>query len=325
MPHARAGPSIREFLAYYFLVLLGERRRTTSQLVEEIEARSAENRSFRSTGALRVSRREAKGVIGRLAERGWVRPRPPDARWGITNAGRSARREMKQRVHGGSDSKGRAASKLIARLKDAPKGSNVLDVGTGEGFLAWRLARQGFRVLGIDSGAFDYSKDSIEKAQQSAGSDAGRLRFRKADVTRLSRPSGGFDFVVASQAVHCMKHQHKCLRAIHGLLKPGGRFLSLDFLVGLEGFLEHGFHCFLAISREEWAELLPSIGFDDLHMAKVKDYVIVDARKAHGCPGDSESLAGRRDSRRAEARSQIALSSSRRLRRAMQSTEETTR
>ncbi|MBE9566247.1 MAG: class I SAM-dependent methyltransferase, partial [Proteobacteria bacterium] len=112
---------------------------------------------------------------------------------------------MKQKFRGGSGSKQRAASKLIARLKEAPRGSKVLDVGTGEGFLARRLAKRGFRVLGIDSGAFEYSEDSIEKARQGVGSDNGRLEFRKAEVTRLRRPPGGYDFVVASQAVHCMK------------------------------------------------------------------------------------------------------------------------
>ena len=305
MSRARGGPTIREFLSYYVLVLLAAKKRTMRELVEEIEARSAENRFVRKDGALRVNSRDMEGTVYRLADRGWVRLRPPGANWGITSAGWRARREMKQTFRGGSDSRERAASKLIARLKHAPRSSNVLDVGTGEGFLARRLAKQGFRVLGIDSGAFDYSKDSIEKAQRSAGSDTGRLEFRKADVTRLRRPSGGFDFVVASQAVHCMKDQHKCLRAIHRLLKPGGRFLSLDFLVGMEGFLAHGFHCFLAASREEWEQILPTIGFDDIHTQKVRDYLIVDARKRHGHPGpshapakDAETAGGRKRGQR---------------------------
>ncbi|UCC69096.1 MAG: methyltransferase domain-containing protein [Armatimonadota bacterium] len=291
MAKARCGPSIREFLTYHVLMLLAAKRRTMLELVEEIEARSAENRSVRSNGALRVNSREMEGTVYSLADRGWVRLRPPGASWGITRAGRRARREMGRASRGTSDSKERAASKLLARLKEAPKGSYVLDVGTGEGFLARRLAKRGFRVLGIDSGAFDYSKHSIEKARRGVGSDNGRLEFRKADVTRLRRPPGGFDFVVASQAVHCMKNQRKCLRAIHRLLKPGGRFLCLDFLVGLEGFLAHGFHCFLAISREEWSQMLPAIGFDDIYTQKVRDYLIVDASKAHGHPEPSHAAA----------------------------------
>jgi ubiquinone/menaquinone biosynthesis C-methylase UbiE len=168
------------------------------------------------------------------------------------------------------------------------------------------LAKRAFHVLGIDSGAFDYSKDSIEKARENMGSEKGRLEFRTADVTELARPGRGFHYVVSSQAVHCMKNQRKCLGAIHRLLKPGARFLSLDFLVGMEGFLAHGFHCFLAVSREEWEQILPAIGFDDIETQKVRDYLIVDARKAHGHPEqsyapakDAETAGGRkRDQRR---------------------------
>ncbi len=279
MASARCGPSIREFLTYYVLVLLAAKRRTMPELVEEIDARSAENRAYRRNGALRVGTREMEGAIYSLADRGWVRLRPRGASWDITSAGRRARREIEQTFRGSSDSKQEAASKLIARLKEAPRGSYVLDVGTGEGFLARKLARRGFRVLGIDSGAFDYSKDSIERAREGMGSDNGRLELRRADVTELPCPHRGFDYIVSSQAVHCMKNQRKCLKAIHRLLKPGGRFLSLDFLVGLEGFLAHGFHCFLAMSREEWAQILPAIGFDDIHMYKVRNYLVVDARR----------------------------------------------
>jgi ubiquinone/menaquinone biosynthesis C-methylase UbiE len=279
MTRARPGPSIREFLEYYVLVLLGTKRRTMRELVEEIKARSAENRPIRSSGVLHLGIKQMESALYRLADQGWVRVRLPGGQWGITGAGRRARREMEQKSPDASDSKQAATWKLIARLEHVPRGSYVLDVGTGEGFLARKLARRGFRVLGIDSGAFDYSKDSIEKARRGVGSDNGRLEFRRADVTELPRPRRGFDYLVSSQAVHCMKDQPKCLEAIYHLLKPGGRFLALDFLVGREGFFAHGFHCFLAISREEWAELLPAIGFDDIHMYKVKNYLVVDARR----------------------------------------------
>jgi ubiquinone/menaquinone biosynthesis C-methylase UbiE len=290
MASVRCGPSIREFLEYYVLVLLDGKRRTTRELVGEIESRSAENRPYRSSGALHIGIRQMESVLYRLADQGWVRVRLPGGQWGITGAGRRARREIEQESPDASDSKQAATWKLIARLKHVPRRSYVLDVGTGEGFLARKLARRGFRVLGIDSGAFDYSKDSIEKARKGVGSDNGRLEFRRADVTELPRPRGGFDYVVSSQAVHCMEDQPKCLEAIYHLLKPGGRFLAVDFLVGREGFFAHGFHCFLAISREEWADLLPAVGFDDIRMHKVKNYLVVEARRPSSA-GDARATA----------------------------------
>ncbi|MCK4375234.1 MAG: hypothetical protein KAX19_07895, partial [Candidatus Brocadiae bacterium] len=71
----------------------------------------------------------------------------------------------------------------------------------------------------------------------------------------------------------------QCLEAIHRLLKPGGTFLCMDFLVGLEGFLHHGWHSILAISREEWRQLLPQCGFDEVSCRKAGDYLVVRARK----------------------------------------------
>jgi hypothetical protein len=53
----------------------------------------------------------------------------------------------------------------------------------------------------------------------------------------------------------------------------------MDFLVGLEGFLHHGWHSFLAISREQWHRLLPECGFTDVSCRKALDYLVVAARK----------------------------------------------
>ena len=159
------------------------------------------------------------------------------------------------------------------------RGDRILDVGTGEGFLAFRLAKCGFRVLGIDSGSFDYSKDSIQEAQQQAASQGGNVEFRQADIRKLAELDSSFDYVLSSQAVHCMENQRECLQAIHRLLKPGGRFLCIDFLVGLRGFLGHGFHCFLAISREEWVGLLLEHGFGNVRMYELDDYLLVESEK----------------------------------------------
>ena len=76
-----------------------------------------------------------------------------------------------------------------------------------------------------------------------------------------------------------MENQRECLQAIHRLLKPGGRFLCIDVLVGLRGFLAHGFHGFLAISREEWVELLVEVGFGNIRMYEMDDYLLIESEK----------------------------------------------
>ena len=164
----------------------------------------------------------------------------------------------------------------------------MLDVGTGEGFLALALADAGFRVVGIDSGSFEYSKDSLQKAREEGRRRAGDIEFRQADIRQLDEPDDRFDYVVSSQAVHCMEDQHECLRAVYRLLKPGGRFLCIDFLVGVDGFLSHGFHCFLAMSREEWVEVLIEQGFVDVRMSELDDYLLIECSK----PCASENASG---------------------------------
>jgi 2-polyprenyl-3-methyl-5-hydroxy-6-metoxy-1,4-benzoquinol methylase len=234
-------------------------------------------------------------VLSNLQQTGLIELDSANSKWAITWHGRRMRRRIERESQSESDGKERAAEKLIELLESAPPGTYVLDVGTvlesappgtyvldvgtGGGFLALKLAERGFRVLGIDSGSFDYSKDSIQEAQQQAASQGGNVEFRQADIRELAEPDSSFDYVVSSQAVHCMENQRECLQAIHRLLKPGGRFLCIDCLVGLRGFLSHGFHGFLAISREEWVELLVEVGFGNIRMYELDDYLLVECEK----------------------------------------------
>ncbi len=279
MRRTRSGPSIREFLHYYVLVLLAEHSRTRRELIEEIRERSIGNRSYRSSGVLWVASVEMDKVLSNLLERGFIRLDSPRGKWAITWHGRRARRRMEREKPSKSDTKERAAEKILALLEDAPSNSYILDVGTGEGFLAFKLAHEAFRVLGIDSCSLQYSKDSIEKAQEQARPEGGNVEFRQADIRHFDQPDDTFDYIVSSQAMHCMENPPECLKAIYRLLKAGGRFLCIDFLVGLEGFLAHGFHCFLAASREEWTEMLVEYGFGNIRMYELDDYLLVEAEK----------------------------------------------
>lgn len=279
MRRVRGGPSVREFLEYYLLVLLGKKGHSKRELTEAIREESAANRSYRASGVLRVASSEMDRALGALHQRGWIRPMSSPGKWTITADGRRARRRIKRQHADRPNSKEKAARKLLSLLRSAPQGRSVLDVGTGEGYLALKLARKGFQVLGIDSGIFDYSKESIQKAREQADSYGGKVEFRKADVTRLPESEGTFDYVVTSQAIHCMRNPMKCLQAIYRLLKPSGKFVSLDFSVGVKGFLAHGFHCLLALSPEEWEQVLPDCGFRQIQMYQVDDYLLVEARK----------------------------------------------
>ncbi len=272
----RTGPSIREFLRYYVLVAAQRRRRTAAGIVSEIKRNSASNQEVRRSGQLLVDGDELGQVLRHLAMQKLIAP--SGGTWRSTREGRRKLALYDRQKEKSRDRKNRAA-RVLLRWLEPRRAGKVLDVGTGDGYLAFQLAERGCRVLGIDSGSFDYSKDSIKTARQKAEAKGLRVEFRKVSVAALRRRRAKFQVIVASQAVHCMRDQPRCLRAIHSLLEPGGTFLCMDLRVGLKGFLEHGWHAFLAPSQEEWAELLPQCGFEEPAFRRMGGYLVVKARR----------------------------------------------
>lgn len=73
-------------------------------------------------------------------------------------------------------------------------GTDVLEVGCGDGRLTWRFTEYTHSVLGIDPLA-----ESIETARASIPSDLHtRVTFQVADVTTAELPQAAFDVVVLS-------------------------------------------------------------------------------------------------------------------------------
>jgi len=278
----RAGDGIQEFLEYYVLVVLDEGASTKGKIIEVIQEKSSGNEQYRSGSALRVAGEEVEGAIFVLLRKNCVKKSDGGRTFEITDAGKKALEEasaIKEKTSG-VHSKEEAVEKLISLLDPCPPQKYVLDVGTGEGYLAFKLAEVGFKVLGIDSSDFDYSKDSVHKANEKINREKSYdIEFRVADVKELVGVENTFDYVVASQAVHCMKDQSGCLEAIYRLLKRGGKFISADLLIGLRGFFAHGFHCFLAFSKEEWGRTLLECGYTNVNIHEVNSFCVVEAQK----------------------------------------------
>jgi len=280
LSHSGLGSGVEEFLRYYVPSILDERPATVDDLRHILEERSAENERFRAGGSLLVRRSELEGLLARLGQEGLLVV-GDDGSLSLTERGQRLMVRVKRMKDSLSNSKEDATTKLISILLEDfarhPRRKRVLDVGTGEGYLAFKLADAGFDVLGIDSSEFDYSKDSIRRAREKA---EGRrnLEFRLCDVRSLGR-TRRFDYVVSSQAVHCMKDQEASICSMCRALRGGGLFLVSDFLVGLRAFLVHGFHCFLGLTEEEWRDVLPRCGCTDVRIHALNDFCVVEARR----------------------------------------------
>ncbi len=254
---------------------------TVAEFADTIKQRSACNEEYRPGGTLVVAESNLRPVLLTLLEKDLVETDDVGDRFSLTSKGKQAVKGMERKGKKSKNSKEKASTELlsilVSHVRNDPQRRYVLDVGTGDGYLAFKVADLGFKVLGIDSSAYDYSKNSINKATEKARANP-KLEFQVADVRDI-KGEDVFDFVVSSQATHCMKDQRGCICAIHRLLKRGGLLIVSDFSVGLKGFFAHGFHSFLALSKEEWMDALGKCGYVNLGIHEIQDYCVVEAQK----------------------------------------------
>ena len=101
-----------------------------------------------------------------------------------------------------------------------PRGTRLLDVGTGPGYLLSYLARlrPDLSLWGLD-----FSPDMIRRARQRAMAAPAAPRWLVADACRLPFPSGVFGQVVATFSFHIWPCPVAGLQELRRVLAPGGR------------------------------------------------------------------------------------------------------
>ncbi|UQA91406.1 type I polyketide synthase [Streptomyces halobius] len=168
----------------------------------------------------------------------------------------------------------------MARRWPADRPLRVLEVGAGTGGLASAL----LPVLPADRTTYLYTDLSaffLSPAQQRfARYDFVQYRTFDLDVDPQEQDlaEGGFDLVVAANALHTCKDLTATLERIAALLAPGGRLLSfethnpamlLPWFWAVDGFWHHHTDRELRprsglLPREEWPPLLERCGFTDI-------------------------------------------------------------
>ena len=121
-----------------------------------------------------------------------------------------------------SDLSGRWLAEMEACL---PRGRSleILDAGTGTGYFAILLARQGHRVTGID-----LTPSMLAEAEATAAEFGAEVRFLRMDVQATGFPDACFDAVVSRNVTWTLPDPEAAYREWHRLLKPGGVLLNFD-------------------------------------------------------------------------------------------------
>ncbi len=99
----------------------------------------------------------------------------------------------------------------------------ILDIGTGPGFFAILLARQGYDVTAVD-----YTEAMLEQARENAGELAKRIHFYQMDAQNLDFPDGMFDVVISRNLTWTLEKPQKAYAEWMRVLREGGRLLNFD-------------------------------------------------------------------------------------------------
>jgi SAM-dependent methyltransferase len=99
----------------------------------------------------------------------------------------------------------------------------VLDVGTGSGYVACTLAGLGHRVTGID-----LAEGMLERARLHAAGMPNPPRFEPGDAVDPGYPHGSFDALVNRYVMWTLREPDRALARWRELIRPGGTLAVVD-------------------------------------------------------------------------------------------------
>lgn len=110
------------------------------------------------------------------------------------------------------------------------KALQIIDVGTGTGFLALLLAELGHQVRG-----FDISAQMLNEARQKAEKQGlATVRFEMGDAEKLPLPDKEADLLISRHLLWTLPHPEIALKEWQRVVKPGGKVAIIDGLWGIE-------------------------------------------------------------------------------------------
>ena len=155
----------------------------------------------------------------------------------------------------------------ILRFVPVDPGMRILDLGTGNGYLAFAFAAE---YPGADVTGLDIAENALERNRQRAQQNhADNLHFAAYDGRRFPFSDGAFDLVVSRYALHHFPEIRQSLSEISRVLTQGGKFFLSDpapHNSDLSGFADEYMQVkpdghIRFYSRREWETMCRQQGF----------------------------------------------------------------
>jgi demethylmenaquinone methyltransferase/2-methoxy-6-polyprenyl-1,4-benzoquinol methylase len=120
----------------------------------------------------------------------------------------------------------------LVAMVNPPRGTAAfhhLDVAGGTGDVAFRIARAGGPNVRVT--VADISPEMVGEGRKRAEADGllGRCAFSVGNAETLAFPDKSFDCYTSAFGIRNVTHIDRALSEAYRVLKPGGRFLCLEF------------------------------------------------------------------------------------------------
>ena len=117
--------------------------------------------------------------------------------------------------------------RVVLELLNPQVGEDVLDIGSGPGYLACEIAQR-VGPTGVVHGIDPSTSMLATAARRNAGERAAPVHFGIGDALTLPFPDGSFDAVTATQVYEYVADMSAALAEARRVLRPAGRLLILD-------------------------------------------------------------------------------------------------
>ena len=137
-------------------------------------------------------------------------------------------REGVAKTLAGPDREQRQKPRELVEAMGIKPGMSVADIGTGVGYMLPFLSQ----AVGSEGRVFaeDIFDDFLAKAKQRAADEKlGNVTFVKGTERDPMLPAGGMDIVLALDSFHHYDYPAEMLAGIHRAIKPGGRFVLVEY------------------------------------------------------------------------------------------------